>query len=125
MQPNNGRVVLQSLQDSVVVPFPDPLQQDFLDELRHRLLQHLHQKPLRGIVLDLSSVELLDSTDFMQIEHLWQSVRLMGCPLVLAGMQPGVAAALAMLNAKDSWVLSTLSVETALKKLSTCLLRNA
>ncbi len=114
---SDNRVVLQSLHGVVVVPLPDPLGQDFLSELNAQLLQYLHQHSVKGVVLDMSGVALLDGADFQNLHRIWQTSTLMGSRLVLAGLQPGVAATLTMLNVDDSWTTPALSVEHAMEKL--------
>lgn len=117
MLQSDNRVVLQSLRGVVVVPLPDPLGQDFLSELNAQLLQYLHQHSVKGVVLDMSGVALLDGADFQNLHRIWQTSTLMGSRLVLAGLQPGVAATLTMLNVDDSWTTPALSVEHAMEKL--------
>lgn len=117
MLPSDSRVVLQSLRGVVVVPMPDPLGQDFLNELNEQLLQYLHRHTVKGVVLDMSSVELLDGGDFRNINRIWKTTTLMGSRMVLAGLKPGAAACLTMLNVDDSWAIPALSVEHAMEKL--------
>jgi anti-anti-sigma regulatory factor len=70
------------------------------------------------VVLDLSSVEIMDQYDFEQIHQVWQTTHLMGTPLVLAGLNPGVAAAWSLLKVADAWATCTLSVEQAVALLT-------
>ena len=114
---SDARVVLQQLQDVLVVPMPDPLSVEFFNELNLNLLQTLHHSLAKGVILDMSGVELLDATDFTQLHRIWQTTRLLGAMLVLAGLKPGVSAALVTLGVKDDWVQSALSVELAMEKL--------
>lgn len=117
MQPSDNRVVLQRLQDTVIVPLPDPLGPAYLQALNSALLESLHAQSTRGVVLDMSGVELLDADDFAQLHRIWQTTCLMGTGFVMAGIKPGIAAALTLMNVPDEWVLSALSVEHAMEKL--------
>ena len=114
---SDNRVVLQCLHGVLVVPMPDPLGQDFLSELNEQLLQQLHSQTAKGVVLDMSGVEVLDGGDFRNLYRIWQTTTLMGSRLVLAGLKPGAAASLTMLNVDDSWATPALSVEHAMEKL--------
>lgn len=96
---------------------PDPLSQGFMLDLNAQLLQALHAQPSRGVVLDMTGVQLLDAGDFSLLESLWKTCKLLGTRLVLAGLQPGTAAALTLLNVSDHWATAALSVEHAMEKL--------
>lgn len=107
------RVVLQKFSDVLVVPLPDPVSDGFFQDLSAHLLAFLCHDRVRGIVLDLSSVEIMDQHDFEQIHRVWQTTHLMGTPMVMAGLKPGVAAAWSMMNVADDWAACALSVEQA------------
>lgn len=115
MPESDARVVLQSLQGVVVVPLPDPISADYFAELNHHLLAFLKRESAGGIILDMSSVQLLDVVDFELIHKVWKTTHLMGTPMVMAGLNPGVAAALTMMNVDDSWVQSAMSVAQAME----------
>lgn len=115
VQESDARVVLQSFHGVVVVPLPDPVGSDYFAELNHHLLDFLESESVGGIILDMSAVEVLDQVDFTNIHNVWKTTHLMGTPLVMAGMKPGVAAALTMLRVDDSWVRAAMSVEQAME----------
>lgn len=117
MSANDARVILQKINRVVVVPVPDLVGNDFFAEVKRQLLDLLQREQVTGIILDLTGVELLDAHDFRHLQQTWQSTRLMGCATVLAGIKPGVAAALSMLDVHDEWVTTALSVELAMEKL--------
>jgi rsbT antagonist protein RsbS len=108
------RVVLQKFNEVLIVPLPDPVSEGFFKDLSHRLLTFLRSEGVRGVVLDLSSVEIMDRHDFEQIHRVWQTTHLMGTPLVMAGLKPGVAAAWSLLSVADAWACCALSVEQAM-----------
>jgi rsbT antagonist protein RsbS len=109
---------LQKFNEVLIVPLPDPVSDGFFKDLSTRLLAFLRNNNVRGIVLDLSSVEVMDHHDFEQINRVWQTTHLMGTPLVLAGLKPGIASAWSLLNVKDHWATGALSVESAMEILA-------
>jgi rsbT antagonist protein RsbS len=115
VQESDARVVLQLLHGVAVVPMPDPVGSDYFAELNKHLLDFLQRESVGGIILDMSGIEVLDLVDFTNIHKVWKTTHLMGTPLVMAGMKPGVAAALTMLNVDDTWVRSAMSVEQAME----------
>lgn len=117
MAQSEARVILQKVAGVIVAPLPDPVHDGFLEELRHAILDYMHHNAISGLILDLSGVELLDQHDFEEIRKVSECVVLMGAPVVLAAMKPGVAAGLTMLDVDDAWAVSSMSVESAMELL--------
>lgn len=117
MAQSEARVILQRVEGVLIVPLPDPMADAFLDELRPTVLEYMRDHPIAGLILDLSGVEALDEHDFERLRRVADGVTLMGAPVVLAGMKPGVAAGLVMLDVNDAWVIPSLSVEAAMERL--------
>ncbi len=113
MQQSETRVVLQQVEGVLIVPFPDPVHDAFLAELRASVLDYLHRNQISGLVLDLSAVEILDEHDFGMIRAVCHGASLMGARIVLAGIRPGVAAGLAMMDLDASWADAALTVDDA------------
>jgi rsbT antagonist protein RsbS len=116
LQQSETRVVLQQVGGTLIVPFPDPVHDAFLSELRASVLDYLHSRPISGLVLDLSAVEILDEHDFVMIRAVCHGAGLMGARIVLAGIRPGVAAGLAMMNLDASWADTALTVDDAMER---------
>jgi rsbT antagonist protein RsbS len=114
---SEARVILQRVEGVLIVPLPDPMHDAFLDDLRISVLEYMRHHRIAGLILDLSGVEVLDEHDFERIRRVADGVTLMGAPVVLAGMKPGVAAGLVMLDINDAWVIPSLSVESAMERL--------
>jgi rsbT antagonist protein RsbS len=112
-----GRVVLQRVGKALLVPVQGPVTSDGLNDLRRELLAHLEREGARRVVFDLSGIEVMDADDFARLRQVVQSATLMGANVMLAGVQPGVAAGLVMLDADTSWMRGALTVERALKAL--------
>jgi rsbT co-antagonist protein RsbR len=111
------RIVLQRVEGVLIVPFPDPLDHAFLGGLQPALLAYVHRQPVSGLIFDLSGVEAMDKQDFETIRMACDAVRLMGAPVVLSGLKPGVAAALVMMGTDASGVGSALTVDMAMETL--------
>lgn len=107
-------VVLQKVGDLVVVPIRGPVSHELLMDLSAKILDHLHQIGARGIVLDMAGVEILDEQDFDDLRKVAQSASLMGTLVVLAGIRPGVAVGLTMLDVEDNWIHATRTVDLAM-----------
>lgn len=116
MQQSETRVVLQQVEGVLIIPFPDPVHDAFLAELQASTLDYLHRSPVSGLVLDLSAVEILDEHDFSRIRAICHGAGLMGARIVLAGIRPGVAAGLAMMDLDASWADTALTVDDAMER---------
>ncbi len=111
-------VVLQPVGSLVVVPLRGPVNHDLLTELSDKLLDHLQHSGTRGVILDMSGVDLLDDQDFDDLSRVARSASLMGVPVIFAGIRPGVAIGLTLLNVEDDWVRATRTVELAVEELA-------
>lgn len=117
MDQSDGRVIFQNIQDILIAPIPDPVDQDYFDALSQKILHYLQNNKNRAIVFDMSAVEVLDADDFDKFYKLYKSTHLMGAKLIFSGIRPGVAASLVMLNVEDDWLESAISVEQAIRKI--------
>ena len=111
MSVGEARVVLQPVGRLLLVPLQGPVNEALLAELRDRILGYLNREGARGIVLDMAGVEVLDEYDFEGLRRVVESATLMGAPVVFAGIRPGVAAGLTMLDVDDEWVRAVRTVE--------------
>jgi anti-anti-sigma regulatory factor len=107
-------VVLQPVGNLVIAPLRDPITQDLLAELSSTILEYLHHSRTHGVVIDMSGVELLDEHDLEDLRMVVQSATLMGAQVLLAGIRPGVAVGLTMLDVEDEWINATRTVDIAL-----------
>jgi len=113
----DGRVVLQRVGNAVLIPVHGPITEELMLALRRELLAHLQSVGTRGVVFDMSGVEVMDADDFARFRRVAMSASLMGATVLLAGVQPGVAAGLVLLDADISWARSTRTVEGAMEAL--------
>jgi rsbT antagonist protein RsbS len=113
----DGRVVLQRVGNAVLIPVHGPITDDLLQALRRVLLAHLEQGGTRGVVFDMSGVEVMDADDFARLRQVAVSATLMGATVLLAEVQSGVAAGLVLLDADISWARTTRTVELAMEAL--------
>jgi len=99
----------------VTVP-PDP-DDETVSGLQERILQAMERYEPKGLVLDLSTVEALDSFFARTIAETVQMVALMGGRTVVVGMQPSVAITATQLGLTLGGALTALDVDRALNML--------
>ena len=107
-------VVLQPVGSFLVVPVQGPVNQELLEALTTDLLDYLGNHNLAGVIFDMAGIKVLDLHDFQGLRHLVETVHLMGAASAFAGIQPGVAAGLTMLDAETSWIKAAINVEQAM-----------
>ena len=99
----------------VTVP-PDP-DDTTVSVLQEKVLQAMERYEARGLVLDVSTVETLDSFFARTIAETADMVELMGGRTVIAGMRPSVAITITQLGVTLGNPLTALDVDRALDRL--------
>jgi rsbT antagonist protein RsbS len=101
----------------VTVP-PDP-DDETVSALQAQVLQAMAQHGCKGLVLDISTVQTLDSFFARTVAETVQMVALMGGRTVLAGMRASVAVTATQLGLTVGNSLTALNVDRALDLLNT------
>src|SRR5664279_2129814 len=100
----------------VTVP-PDP-DDDTVSALQEQVLEAMARYEAKGLVLDISTVQILDSFFARTIAETVQMVALMGGRTVLAGMRASVAVTATQLGLTLGGALTALDVDRALDLLN-------
>lgn len=98
-----------------VPPDPDDTAMAFLQE---KVLMSMERFRAKGVVLDISAVETLDSYFARVLSETVQMVILMGGKTVIAGMRPSVAITTTQLGLSIGNAETALSVDRALDMIS-------
>jgi rsbT antagonist protein RsbS len=96
----------------VTVP-PDP-DDETVSALQERVLEAMERYQAKGLVLDISTVETLDSFFARTVAETAQMVALMGGRTVIAGMRASVAITATQLGLTLGGALTSLDVDRAL-----------
>jgi anti-anti-sigma regulatory factor len=107
-------VVLQPVGHFLVIPVQGPVNRDLLGALTAGLLNTLENSNPKAIIFDMAGINVLDLHDLEGFRGLANTAHLMGAPSAFAGIQPGVAAGLSMLDADTSWIRGAINVERAM-----------
>ncbi len=102
------------LKDILLVTVPDDPGDDVIQELQNKVLNAIEKYGSKGLLLDISSVNVLDSFFARTISETTQMVALMGGRTIIAGMQPSVAITATELGLNLGKALTTLDVDRAL-----------
>lgn len=101
----------------VVVPIQIDLTDSLVDRLQEDVLADLARRTARGLVIDVSSLELLDTYTARALTGVAQAAGLMGTPTVVSGIRPAVAQTLSEMGFRPSGFKTALSLDRALDHL--------
>jgi rsbT antagonist protein RsbS len=87
-------IAMQVSRDVVVASIQVDLDENVLARFREDLLQRIHETGSRGVILDVSGLETLDSGEFAALRRIITMSAIMGAESVLVGLRPGVVSAL-------------------------------
>src|ERR1035437_7295226 len=85
------RIAVIKLRDLLMVTMPSDPDDPTITALQDQVLQAMERYNPKGLVLDISAVESLDSFFARTIVEIARMVGLMGGQTVIAGMHPSVA----------------------------------
>lgn len=112
--PNESISVIK-LRNTLLVTMPSDPDDSTVAALQERTLEAMSQHDVRGLVLDLSKVEILDSYFARTVSETAQMVGLMGGETIIAGMRPSVAITATELGVTLGKTRTVMSVDRALE----------
>ncbi len=112
-----GNIPILKLYDCLIVSIQWELDDQTALELQENLLQKIHMTNARGVVIDLTSIDFIDSFIAKVLGDIIEMAKLMGAKVVITGIQPAVAITLIELGIRLDGVLTALDLENGLEKL--------
>ena len=106
------------VRDLLMVTMPADPADATVSALQEKVLQAMERYGAKGLVLDISAVETLDSFFARTLAETAQMVAVMGGRTVIAGMRPSVAITATQLGLALGSVITALDVDRALDMLS-------
>jgi rsbT antagonist protein RsbS len=111
------RIPIIDLYSNLVVPIQGAIDDDAMARLQEDVTQRIHADGARGLVIDVSGIEFLDSFMTKNLRDLALTARLMGVVAVVSGLRPAVAITLIEMGLEIPGVKTTLNLERALEAL--------
>ncbi|MBM7705024.1 STAS domain-containing protein [Metabacillus iocasae] len=111
------RIPILKLYDYLLVSIQWELDDQTAIQFQEDLLNKIHQTGAKGVVIDLTSIDMIDSFIAKVLGDVVSMSNLMGAKVVLTGIQPAVAITLVELGIGLNDVLTALDLEKGLEKL--------
>lgn len=111
------RIPILKLHNYLLISIQMEMDDNTALEFQEDLLKEIHQSGSSGVVIDLTSVEIIDSFIAKVLGDVVTMSDLMGAKVVLTGIQPAVAVTLIDLGIHLQDVPTALDLEQGLAKL--------
>lgn len=115
----NMRIPILKLHDTLIVSIQWELDDQRAIQFQEDLLNKIHETAAKGVVIDLTPIDFIDSFIAKVLGDVISMSGLMGAKVVLTGIQPGVAITLVELGIRLENVMTALDLENGLNKLHT------
>jgi rsbT antagonist protein RsbS len=102
-----GRYLLLSIQ----VDMHDQLAMNLQEDLTEQIVRH----SAKGVLIDISSLEIVDSFIGRMLSHIANVSRILDAKVIVVGMQPAVAITLVELGLSLSGIATALNVEKGMR----------
>ena len=112
-----SRIPIIGLYDNLIVPIQGAIADDVMVTLQTDVMTRIQDGDARGLIVDVSGVEVLDSYMTRNLRDLALSARLMGVTAVVSGLRPAVAITLIEMGLEIPGVYTALDLERALELL--------
>lgn len=110
-------IPILKLQDCLIVSIQSELDDPTAMQFQTDLLQKLSEVKARGVVIDLSCIEFIDSFIARILGDIIRMISLMGAKVTITGIQPSIAITLVELGIYLKDVITALDLEGGLTKL--------
>ncbi|MCR6097798.1 STAS domain-containing protein [Salipaludibacillus agaradhaerens] len=111
------RIPILKLHDYLLISVQVELDDQTALQFQEDVLEKIHEEGSKGVVIDLTSVEMIDSFIAKVLGDVVDMSNLMGAKVVLTGIQPAVAITLIDMGIVLDEVPTALDLEQGLERL--------
>ncbi|OIK08580.1 rsbT antagonist protein RsbS [Bacillus sp. OV322] len=115
------RIPILKLKEMLLVSIQVELDDESAIMLQEDLLKKIHETSANGVVIDLTSLDMVDSFIAKVLGDVVSMANLMGAKVVLTGIQPAVAITLIELGIHLSGIDTAIDLENGVEKLNNLL----
>jgi rsbT antagonist protein RsbS len=114
---DTARIPIIKLYDNLLVSIQVALSDQLVAQLKDDITQEIDRTGARGLVIDLSGIDVMDSYLSRSIRDIGLIAQLMGVSTVISGIEPMIAMTLVEMGLDMSGAQSALNLEAAIEKL--------
>jgi len=114
----NDNISVIKVRDVLIVSMPSDPDDTTISALQEKVLHSMERHEAKGVVLDISSVDTLDSFFARTVAETAQMVTLMGGRTIIVGMRPAVAITATQIGLTLGNIETALTIERALDAVS-------
>ena len=111
------RIPILQIESFLIASIQTELHDKAAVSFKDDLLQRIYETKARGVLIDLTAIDVVDSFIARIIGDVAEMARLMGAAVVVTGLQPAVAITLVELGVELSGVVTALNLEQGLAAL--------
>lgn len=111
----NKRIPIIKIGDYLIVSIQVDMHDKLALELQHQILEEISKTGAKGVLIDISVLEMVDSYIGRMLSGMASMAAIMDAGVVIVGMQPAVAITLVELGLEMPGVNTALSMENGMK----------
>ena len=112
------RIPIIKLYTNLIVPIQGVLGDAVITQLQGDVTLRIEQDDPKGLVIDVSGMEMMDSFMTRTIRDLALTAKLMGVHTVVSGLKPAIAMTLVDMGLEIPGIQTTLNLERAIEALA-------
>ena len=113
-----NKIPILRIKDTLIVSLQDDLTDRNAVLFQNDLLQKIYTTKAKGVLIDISVLDIVDSFLGRILSDTAKMIRLLGAELVIVGMRPSVAITLVELALQIDDVATALDVDQGIEKLN-------
>ena len=110
-----GPIPILKIGSTLLATIQIELQDTIVDAFQNDLLEEIEKTGARGLIVDISALETVDSYVARMLANTGKMAKLMGTDTVIVGMRPAVAATLVRMGYFMDGISTALSLEEGLE----------
>ncbi len=111
------KVVMHITRGCLVVPLQIELSDEAMLEIQVEILEKVNQSGVRGVIIDLTSIDILDSFLAQALLDTGRMASILGATTVIVGLRPELVSALVDLGIESKDILTAITLEQGFQKL--------
>lgn len=112
---NDKVVPIIGFKEYLIVPIQRELSDTEVDRLQLSLLEEVSRRIIKGVIIDVSALDVIDSYMSYVFIETSSMLRAMGCHMSICGIKPHVALTLAQMGISFKHILTVSNLDKAVE----------